>query len=91
MDKIYSSVLTSESGIYENEAVRSILIAFDDKDKLKPARTLSKMLKVSEIENFLIEKSFVNKVKDVSLFLVTVIPVIIAIIQILLPQKQPGS
>jgi hypothetical protein len=88
VDKIYSRVLTSNTAIDQNEVIQSITIAFDNNDKLRPANKLSKMLNTDEIEDFLIEKSLLTKIKDLSLFLATMIPVIIAIIQILLPQKQ---
>jgi hypothetical protein len=55
-------------------------------------RCLSEITNAIETEKFLIGESIGQRIKDVAIFFATMIPVIIAVIQILFPARlrQPG-
>jgi uncharacterized short protein YbdD (DUF466 family) len=88
--KVYSKILF-DSAIDENEVIKSISAAFDshNRSKLKPAKYLSETLHIQEPDLFLIDKSLVERVKDLAIFFATVIPVVIAIIQLVFPAQEP--
>jgi hypothetical protein len=84
--KILSKLIIDFS-IDKTEAIHSLTSAFEnDNNKLKPAKFLSEIANVQEIKNFLIEESTGQRIKDLAIFFATIIPVGIAIIQLLLPK-----
>lgn len=85
--KTYSKIIF-DSNMDENEVIRSISAAFMSEDTLKPAKYLSKISRVKNPEDFLIDKSFAHDVKDVAIFFATVIPVVIAIIQLFMQSPK---
>jgi hypothetical protein len=50
---------------------------------------LSKALNIQDSEQFLVHESLTQQIKALVLFLATIIPVAVAIIQILLPKSTP--
>jgi hypothetical protein len=85
--EIYSKVII-DSNIDKKEVIDSLSLAFEtDNDRLKPAKCLFDIANVSDTKKFLIEESIGKKLKDLIIFYVTIIPVAIAIIQLLLLLK----
>jgi hypothetical protein len=85
--KTYSKIIF-DSNTDENEVIRSIREAFMSEGTLKPAKYLSKISDLENPENFLIDKSLAHEVKDVAIFFATVIPVVIAIIQLFMQSPK---
>ena len=82
--EIYSKVII-DSNIDPEKEINSLSLAFEtDNDRLKPARCLSKIVNVDDTKKFLIEESIGKRLKDLIIFFATIIPVAIAIIQLLL-------
>jgi hypothetical protein len=85
--KIYSKIM-SDSNIDKNEAMRSIMGSFESgEDKLKPVKCFSRMLNIKKSEEFLVDESFGERLKDMAIFFATIIPVAVTIIQLLLPKE----
>ncbi|HEY7227809.1 MAG TPA: hypothetical protein VH481_06760 [Nitrososphaeraceae archaeon] len=87
LPKTYSMIIF-DSNIDENEVIKSISAAFISEDKLKPAKYLSKISHLKNPEDFLIDKSFAHEVKDLAIFFATIVPVVIAIIQLFLQSPK---
>jgi hypothetical protein len=82
--KIYSKIISDPNA----EAMDSIMASFDnDEDKLRPVKFFTKMLNIKKTEEFLIDVSFGQKLKDMAIFFATIIPVAVGIIQLLLPKE----
>jgi hypothetical protein len=83
--RIYSKIL-SDSNLNENESFQLISNSFDSNNKLEPIRTISKIMNVKETETFLVDESIGKRLKDMAIFFATIIPVAVAVIQLLLPK-----
>lgn len=84
--KIYSKIL-SDPNINKDESIRRISESFESNDKLEPIKCLSKILNVQDTDTFLIDESIAKKIKDMTIFFATIIPVAVTVIQLLL-QRQ---
>lgn len=77
-----------DSSINRDKAIESLSTAFEnDNDKLKPVKRLSKTANIQETKNFLVEQSMLDRITDLGIFFATIIPVAIALIQLLLPKR----
>ena len=86
---IYSKLII-DPNVDKNKVIQSLSESFgNDKDKLKPAQSLLEIANVQKTGNFLIEKSLGQKIKDLATYFATIIPLIVAVIQLLFPAKQP--
>jgi hypothetical protein len=65
--------------------IGSISNSFDVNDKLKALKDIALLLDIRDLKSFLVYRSFGKQLKNYSIFLVTVIPVIISIIQLVIP------
>jgi hypothetical protein len=79
-DALVCSKIISSSE--KNQSLNLIIESFKDNDKLKPVSCLSNIIKPSDKEQFLVEKSLRGKIKDVVTILTTIIPVVISILQL---------
>ena len=85
---IYSKVI-SDSTVDQHEVTKSVLTSFEScKDKLEPVKSLSKIIDSEKKEEFLIEESLVERIKDLAVFFATIIPVGITIIRLLAGQPS---
>ena len=83
--KYISSKLICDSAVSKQMFVTSIKNCFDRGDKFEPIRYISmEYLNVADTGEFLIKGQLINKIRDSGVFLATVIPVVISIIQLLL-------
>jgi hypothetical protein len=53
---------------------------------LEPIKSFSKVLNVGDTETFLVDESIGKRIKDMAIFFATIIPVAVAVIQLLLPK-----
>jgi hypothetical protein len=81
--KIYSKIL-SDYNMNKNESILKITESFDSNDKLEPIKCLSKILNVKDTETFLVDESIGKRIKDMAIFFATIIPVAVAVIQLML-------
>ena len=85
--KIYSKVL-SDPNLNKNESMRLISESFESNDKLEPIKVLSKIAYVEDDKDtFLVDESLGKRLKDMAIFYATIIPVAIAIIQLMLQRE----
>jgi hypothetical protein len=81
------SRLIIDSKINKNEVGQKLFASFGSlEDKLAPAICLSDISAIQEPKQFLVEESIVQRIKDVAIFFATIIPVALAIIQMLMPK-----
>lgn len=85
---IYSKILIG-STIEKNEIIISISGAFESNDKFQPLRNILNFLDTQNTQRFLIEESIWDKTKEIGMFLVAVIPVLISIVELFL-KIPPG-
>lgn len=85
---IFSQIL-SKSREDRNTLLSSIPSTFDDMDKLKPIAELSKHLK--DKEPILVKQSLAEKIISAGGFIAAIIPIVITILQLMLPQYFPES
>ena len=86
-EKIYSRIICNAN--IKNEAINTISKSFqNDQDKLKPIESISILANIKETDDILIEESIGQRIKDLSVFFATIIGVIVAIIQYILPITQ---
>jgi hypothetical protein len=53
--------------------MQSIMASFEsDEDKLKPVKFFSRMLNIERTEEFLVDESFGQKLKDMAIFFATI-------------------
>lgn len=88
VDKLCSKILISDPPIDQNVVIESMSTAFEDIDKLKPAKNLSKVLDIKKTDKFLVGLSLQTKIKDFFKLLGIVTAPIIAIIQLLMPSSH---
>jgi hypothetical protein len=81
--KIYSKIL-SDPNLNEGESMRMISESFDSNNKFEPIKILSKILNVKNPDTFLVDESIGMRIKDMAIFFATIIPVAVAVIQLLL-------
>jgi hypothetical protein len=82
--RIYSKIL-SDSNLNKNESMRQITESFESNDKLEPIKVLSKIAYVEDDKDtFLVDESTGKRLKDMAIFFATIIPVAVAVIQLLL-------
>jgi hypothetical protein len=68
--------------------MRLISESFESSDKLEPVKSLSKIAyDKDDKDTFLVEESISKRIKDMAIFFATIIPVAIAIIQLLLQRE----
>jgi hypothetical protein len=86
-EKIYSKVL-ADSNENRNKSIQKISESFGSSDKIAPINFLSELTYVKDDKDtFLIDESMGKRLKDMAIFFATIIPVAIAVIQLLL-QRQ---
>jgi len=83
----YSKVL-SDSNLDMNDSIQQISNSFKSENELEPIKVLSNIAYVKDDkEPFLVDESFGKRIKDMAIFFATIIPVAIAIIQLLIPKQ----
>jgi hypothetical protein len=87
--RVASNIISSSSD--KNEIVETIEKSFneDSLDKLKPASCLSTFANLEPKEQFLINKQLSTRIKEIGIFLATIIPVLITVIQLVFPSLFP--
>lgn len=68
--------IVNESSINKNKVIES----FDYEDKLQPIKEIIKILNIEKIDEFLIQKSLWDIVKEMSIFITGIVPVVISIL-----------
>jgi hypothetical protein len=82
--KIYSKIL-SDPNLDKNESIRMISESFNGRDKFQPIKVLSQIANVEDDKDtFLVDESIGKRLKDMAIFFATIIPVAVAVIQLLL-------
>ena len=84
--RVYSKILT-DSNVNRNTSIQEIFDSFGGSDKLAPINCLSKIAHIKDDKDtFLVEESIGKRIKDMAIFFATIIPVAVAVIQLLLQQ-----
>ena len=82
--RVYSKILT-DSNVNRNTSIQEIFDSFGGSDKLAPINCLSKIAHIKDDKDtFLVEESIGKRIKDMAIFFATLIPVAVAVIQLLL-------
>jgi hypothetical protein len=86
--RVSSNIICSTSD--KNQILDTIEKSFTDNpdDKLKPANCLSTFANLEPNEQFLTSKQLSTKIKEIITVLAAIVPVVIAVIQLLYPKSQ---
>jgi hypothetical protein len=83
INEIYNKIIF-DSNNYKNEDIDSLSLTFEnDNDRLNPAKCLLGIAKLEDTKEFLVEESILKRIKDLTIFFATIIPVAKAIITFL--------
>jgi hypothetical protein len=89
LKKIYSKIV-SDPTLDKNYSIKELSIAFEDKDKLKPIKCISGLLKITDTEQFLIKEPIGKKLEDWAAIFGTIVSTVAAMIGALAALNFPG-
>jgi hypothetical protein len=89
LKKVYSKIL-SDPTLDKNHSIEELSKAFEDRDKFKTIKCLSKLLKDIDTEHFLAEEPVGKKLEDWATILGTMVSTVAAIIGVLATFGVPG-
>jgi len=79
--KVFSVILTHD----KTEKIKELIESFKSEDKFKPITPLSEIGLSQNSEQFLVKKRIWTSIKEVGTFLAVIIPVLIAVLQLIIP------